>query len=116
MGKIRACVTDSTKEVFYDPVNRPGVSNLIVIHAELIGEDPETVGKLFMSEGLNKVQLKELVTRTLIEKLSPIRTEMERLLKDPQYLDESLNHGQRAAKDIANETMTDVRKLVGLSC
>ena len=36
-----------------------------------------------MKEGTNKVQLKEMVTSALVESLTPIRTEMERLEKDP---------------------------------
>ena len=36
-----------------------------------------------MKEGTNKVQLKEMVTSALVDSLTPIRTEMERLEKDP---------------------------------
>ena len=35
--KVKKCVTDSTKELFFDPENRPGVSNLILIHSSLTG-------------------------------------------------------------------------------
>ena len=36
-----------------------------------------------VKEGTDKVQLKEMVTSALVESLTPIRTEMERLEKDP---------------------------------
>ena len=36
-----------------------------------------------MEEGTNKVQLKEMVTSALVESLTPIRTEMEKLENDP---------------------------------
>jgi len=114
-SKIRACVTDSIKEVYYDPVDRPGVSNLIVIHSELTGADPAEVGAQLQAEGMNKMQLKSLVTRTLVDHLRPIREEMERLLRDPEHLDSCLSEGQEAAQAIARETMGDVRRLVGLT-
>ena len=36
-----------------------------------------------VKEGMNKVQLKEMVTSALVESLTSIRMEMERLEKDP---------------------------------
>ena len=85
-----------------------------------------------MKEGTNKVQLKELVTSALVESLTPIRTEMERLEKDAGlyilrnlkvetnanvsgYIDEVLREGGESAREIAMDTMRDVRRLVGFT-
>ena len=42
-GKVKACVTDSTKELTLCPETRPGVANLMVILSELRGTTPEQV-------------------------------------------------------------------------
>ena len=78
------------------------------------------------------MQLKELVTSALVESLTPIRTEMERLEKDAGlyilrnlkvetnanvsgYIDEVLREGGESAREIAMDTMRDVRRLVGFT-
>ena len=85
-----------------------------------------------MKEGTNKVQLKEMVTSALVESLTPIRTEMERLGKDPGlyilrnlkvktnanvtgHIDKVLREGGESAREIAMDTMRDVRRLVGFT-
>lgn len=45
--KVKASVTDTTKELYYDPVTRPGVSNLITIHSLMTGQSPEEVSRHF---------------------------------------------------------------------
>ena len=78
------------------------------------------------------MQLKEMVTSALVESLTPIRTEMERLEKDPGlhilrslkvktntnvtgHIDEVLREGGESAREIAMDTMRDVRRLVGFT-
>ena len=78
------------------------------------------------------MQLKEMVTSALVESLTPIRTEMERLEKDAGlyilrnlkvetnanvsgYIDEVLREGGESAREIAMDTMRDVRRLVGFT-
>lgn len=41
--KIKRAITDFTSEVTYDPVNRPGVSNLVGIHALVKNVSPEEI-------------------------------------------------------------------------
>lgn len=38
MTKCKKAVTDCTSTVEYDPDNRPGISNLLVIHSSLTGK------------------------------------------------------------------------------
>ena len=85
-----------------------------------------------MEEGTNKVQLKEMVTSALVESLTPIRTEMEKLENDPGlenfnlqktitdtnvtgHIDRVLREGGESAREIAMDTMRDVRRLVGFT-
>ena len=111
--KIKSSVTDSIKEVYYDPNERIGVANLISIYSEFSGETPEQVSKLCQEQNMNKVQLKTMVTEMLVEKLTPIQTELDRLLKDQDYIDNIINDGRDQAVNIATKTMAEVRQLIG---
>ena len=112
--KVKSSVTDAIKEVYYDPDNRLGVSNLITIFSELSGETPEEISKDLQTKNCNKVQMKKLLTELLIEKLNPIQSELSRLLADTHYIDHVVSEGRDRASDIAANTMTEVRSLVGL--
>jgi tryptophanyl-tRNA synthetase len=114
-AKVTASVTDSTKELEYNPGSRPGVANLMVILSELTGRRPEQVAEELVAAGTNKVQLKELVTAALVETLGPIQGELARLLRDPGHLELVLEEGRQEAAAIAAHTMADVRRLVGFT-
>ena len=111
--KIKSSVTDSNRELFFDPVSRPGVSNLITIYSLMTDQTEEQVSSYLQQNSINKVQFKQMVSESLIARLSPIRNEMERLLADQQYLDSVMSHGTNAASIMAKETMCEVRKLIG---
>merc|ERR1712200_356092 len=87
----------------------PGVANLILIYASLNNISPEEV----IQQSINKVKLKEMVTESLVEHLAPIRSEMSRLMADEQFLDSILLTGETSAREIAEKTIKDVKKLVG---
>ena len=46
-GKVKACVTDSIKELSLCPETRPGVANLMVILSELRGCSPDQACGLY---------------------------------------------------------------------
>lgn len=43
LKKIKRAITDFTSEVTYDPVNRPGVANLISIHSFVKNVSPQQI-------------------------------------------------------------------------
>jgi len=114
-AKVKKCVTDTIKELEYDPANRPGVANLILIHSALTGESSESIGASLKENGTNKVQYKKTVTEVLVENLAPIRNEMSRILDDKHYLDNVLEQGNTAAREIAEQTIKDVKHIVGFN-
>jgi len=59
-------------------------------------------------------QFKEGLVEVVVSKLEPIRSDLERLLKDPAYLDKVLQEGANRANEQAQQTLTEVRKVVGL--
>ncbi|XP_073981971.1 tryptophanyl-tRNA synthetase, mitochondrial [Rhodnius prolixus] len=111
--KIKKAVTDFTSSLSYDPETRPGVSNLIDIHALLTGSLQEEICEEYAH--LDTGRYKSVVAEALNEKLTPIRNEITRLLNSPDYLENVLTNGNNLAKEIAEATWKEVCYKVGLS-
>lgn len=110
--KIMAAVTDLGKEIKYDPVKKPGISNLLTIYSLFSGKPIKDIEKRFKGQGYAKFKTK--LADLLIEKLEPLRRKRKELLSREVYVKEILGQGARKARSIAQETMAEVRKKTGL--
>ncbi|TSV41635.1 Tryptophan--tRNA ligase, mitochondrial [Bagarius yarrelli] len=111
--KIRRAVTDFTSEVTFDPVGRPGVANLVSIHAAVTGQAVEDVVRL--ANGLDTGKYKTVVAEAVVQRLEPIRQEIQRLKADKCHLEKVLAEGAEKARSLAAPVMQEVRKRVGFS-
>ncbi|XP_072541259.1 LOW QUALITY PROTEIN: tryptophan--tRNA ligase, mitochondrial [Salminus brasiliensis] len=111
--KIRRAVTDFTSEVTFDPEGRPGVANLVSLHAAMSGLTVEDVVKL--AKGLDTGRYKSLVAEAVVQRLEPIRLEIQRLRAERGHLESVLAEGGAKARSLAAPVMTEVRKRVGFS-
>lgn len=109
--KFRRAVTDSEMEVRFDPVNKPGISNLMQIYACATGEDYAAIEREFAGQGYGA--FKSAVGDAVVEMCRPIREETERLLADKGYLESVYRSGAEKASYIANKTLRKVYKKVG---
>lgn len=111
--KIRKAKTDS--EFFPKTVeelkNRPEADNLITIYAALADSNKRTVLTEFNIKQFS--DFKVALTDILVEKLSPISSEMRRLKKDYAYIDSVLKNGSRRASIIAEKNMKHIRDIIG---
>lgn len=105
---IKRAVTDSQRHITYDPVNRPEVSNLVNIAALALGRAPEKVADQLGDAGGGG--LKKLVTESLNEYLAPLRARRAELAADQKYLSEVLAAGNERARDMAKQTLDEVRQ------
>ncbi|RUS88970.1 hypothetical protein EGW08_003306 [Elysia chlorotica] len=113
--KLKKAVTDFTSELTYDPVNRPGVSNLLEIHLALCDDlDLEDILEDSFLRAEDTGQYKRRLAEIIAEKLAPIRAETIRLRDDRGYLLGVLKDGADRASGIAARTMEEVRHRVGL--
>ena len=110
--KLRRAVTDSDGEIRVDPVNKPGVTNLITICAAMSGKTAEEVCHELDGQGYGA--LKEAAAAAVIDTLSPIQAEYQRLVNDKTYLNEVLRSGAERASGRALRTLRKVYKKVGL--
>ncbi|KAG8970036.1 Tryptophan--tRNA ligase, mitochondrial [Tulasnella sp. 419] len=113
-SKIRFAVTDSIPEIYYDPKSRPGVSNLLTILAACRGgsEDPQVLGNYYGAK--NHSDLKQDVAGAIEERLGPAREEYFRIQKEDAWLQTIAEQGAQRARDIAQQTMKQVKAKLGL--
>lgn len=112
--KIRKAKTD-TEALPSDVAGLAGraeAANLVGILAALTDTTPEQV--LNDHGGKSFSEFKPHLAEVAIEIVSPITSEMRRLMADPSYIDQVLANGGERASAIAAETLADVRQIVGL--
>lgn len=105
---LKKAVTDSDRNITYDPVNRPAVANLLSLASLSTGEDPNTIAQSIGDGGSGK--LKALVTDSLNDLLAPIRAKRNELIANEDYLLQILRRGNATANEVANETLEQVRQ------
>ena len=110
--KVRKAVTDHTSAVTYDPVNRPGVSNLVSIYSAITGAPPENVCE--QMKDLQTVDMKDSLAEVIIEHLRPVQEKLAELEGDPGHVDGVLKRGAERAREKAAATMEELRKLLGI--
>lgn len=114
--RLKSAVTDSIPHMFYDPADRPGLSNLLLIWSALdeSKRSPEQLAQLANDSGWGMGKLKEQVTDAVVARVEPIRREYEKISADKGYLAEVAQRGRETARQKAAETMEEVRRVVGL--
>lgn len=112
--KIKSAVTDSDPEarVVYDPKNKEGLANLMVIHSSLSGKsfaelETEFAGKMY---GHFKVALAELVCETF----RPVQERYAELMKDQGQLHSIMKDNAERATARASATLKQVYEAIGL--
>ncbi|MBE7733486.1 tryptophan--tRNA ligase [Devosia sp. CC-YST696] len=91
--------------------DRPEADNLVGIYAALSDRTKAEVLAEFGGQGWGK--FKPALAELAVAVLSPMGTEMRRLLEDPQTIDAVLRDGAERASAIAEQTMTQVRDIIG---
>lgn len=109
--KVMSAKTDMLAKVHYDPINQPGVSNLLTIYASLANEPIEVSEKRF--EGFLYGDFKKAVAEKIIEELTPFKKRAEEIKASKEYLT-VLRMGAERARIVANRTLNKAKKAVGL--
>jgi tryptophanyl-tRNA synthetase len=109
--KISKAKTDIQMGLTYEDT-RPEICNLIRIYSALSGDSIESICKQFESAPHSK--FKEALSSVIIEKIVPIGEEIKKLRNDVSEIDKILEDGAKKAREIAAETMKEVRDVVGL--
>jgi len=110
--KIMAAVTDPGKVIKYDPIKKPGISNLLTIYSLFSGKTTKELEKKFKGRGY--AEFKKQLSELLVLKLEPFRRKKKELLSREVYVKEILKQGRKRAQIIASSTLQEVKKKMGL--
>lgn len=109
--KIMSAVTDSDNKVYYDPENKPGISNLLTIYASLKNISIDEANRYF--KDYNYGNLKREVADIVVLKLGEIQEKYHEIMNSGE-IDKILDRGKDITIDIAKKKYEEVVKKVGL--
>ena len=90
---------------------RPEAANLVGIYAAMAGIDSYQVLRQHGGKGFGA--FKEALAEVLVERITPIREETERLARDAGEIERVLQAGARRAAAIAEPIVAEVERIVG---
>ncbi|MFD6991142.1 tryptophan--tRNA ligase [Streptomyces sp. NPDC059943] len=108
--KVMRAVTDSGREVEYDPVAKPGVANLLEILSACEGGNPTELAGVYESYG----SLKKDTADAVVELLRPVRARHAELAADPGHVDQVLKEGAERARGMARPVVDAAYEAIGL--
>jgi tryptophanyl-tRNA synthetase len=109
--KIRSAVTDSGRDIVYDPQTKAGVSNLLTIIGALTDRDPHDVAGEYAGRGYG--DLKKDVGEVFAAFVEPFQARVSEFLDHPDLLDKVLAEGADRARSLALPTLHTVYERVG---
>jgi tryptophanyl-tRNA synthetase len=109
--KIRSAVTDSEREIRFDPEAKPGVSNLLTIQSAVTGTDVDKLVEGYAGRGYG--DLKKDTAEAVVEFVTPIKTRVDELLTDTTELEGVLAAGATRASEVSAKTLNRVYERLG---
>ncbi len=109
--KIKTAVTDSGKEIRYNEIDKPAISNLISIYGSFSGLSFKEVEQQYADKSY--AEFKNGLAELLIEKLEPMQERYQELLKNKGDVLKILKAGAKKAATAANKTLADTKKKAG---
>ena len=105
-----SAVTDSENKVYYDEVNKPGISNLLVIYSSL--KKISIVDAENHFKDYNYGNLKREVADVVVDTLTDIQSKYNEIMNS-NMLNEILDAGREVATAIAKKKTEEVFSKVG---
>ncbi|MEH1125893.1 tryptophan--tRNA ligase [Micromonospora sp. CPCC 206061] len=109
--KIRSAVTDTGREILFDPAEKPGISNLLTIYSALSGRSVGELVDAYAGKGYG--DLKKDLAEVVLEFVRPIQERTRGFLDDPSQLDKLLAVGAEKARTVSAVTLQTVYDRVG---
>ena len=112
--KIKKAKTDSLSmpELGNDLSKRPEIENLINIYSSCSGVSKNTVIEQFSSKEIS--YFKKELSQVIINLIQPICSEAKKLYEDKNFLNQVLSSGAIRARQISQNTISDVYKIAGM--
>ena len=113
VNKIKKAKTDPLPlpETIAELEKRPEAKNLIGIYSSLLNKNLEK--SIVEFSGKNFSEFKEKLSQIIVEKITPISTEIKKLLDEKEYLDMILLKGCEKADKIASKKVKKIHEIIG---
>ncbi len=113
INKIKKAKTDALEMPMNekDLNQRPEVENLYGIYASLNNQN--IINTINEFKNKNFAEFKEKLSDLLVEKISPLSSEISKLQNDSKYIDEILQEGSTKANEISSKKVHDMKKIIG---
>ena len=106
-----SAVTDSDNLVKYDPVNKPGISNLLVIASALSGDSVEDIASKYSTAGYGT--FKKAVADIVCSELTTLQQKVKEI-QSSGIIDKVLEEGAQKASYYARRKLSKVYRKIGL--
>ncbi len=110
--KIKKAVTDSGKEIVFDPDKKPAISNLMTVYHLLSQNSVKEIEKKY--GGKNYSEFKNDLAEVVVNFLKPFQEKRKELESDLTYVEDVLMESEEKARIIASSTLTEVKQKMGL--
>lgn len=114
--KVMSMYTDPNHIHVEDPGKVEG--NTVFTYLDVFDPDKDKVAELkaeYQKGGLGDVKIKRYLNKVLEAELAPIRERREKYAQDEDAIYEMLLEGSKKANTVANETLEQVRDVIGLN-
>ena len=109
--RIKSAVTDTEREIIFDEVKKPGISNLLTIYSALSNRSIEALENEYVDKGYG--DLKSDLALVVMDFVTPFRDATNGYLDDQAELEQILRKGAAKARSVAEVTLRSVYEAVG---
>lgn len=109
--KIMGAVTDSENKIYFDPENKPGISNLLQIESSITGESIESLVAKYDGKGYG--EFKRGVADAVVALLEKIQARYNEIINS-DLIEKTLAEGAAKARPIADAKLLEIEKKVGI--
>lgn len=110
--KIMSAVTDNENKIYYDEINKPGISNLLSIIAVI--KNIEIDELVLKYKDYNYKDFKIEVANIVCEFILDIQDKFYKYRNDEDYLKKVLKNGKKRVSVISNNKLDEVKSKIGI--
>lgn len=110
--KIKSAVTDNENKVYYDEINKPGISNLLNIFCAFSNKTVAEATELF--KDYNYGAFKDVVAKTVAHELAIIQKKYYKIIETGEWK-EWISHGQKKARALAQKKLQLIQDKIGIN-
>ena len=110
--KIMSAVTDSDNTIVFDPINKPGISNLLTIMSSLTQRSVEDIANEYNGQGYGT--FKKAVADVVINELETLQNKVNEIKKSGM-IEKVLEDGANKARYLARKKLSKVYRKIGIN-